>query len=82
MGTTQSHKKRNTKSKKRTRLNIYTDGGPFRRGEVVWGTDQFKTKEKDKERPFLVLTNQRHPFYHTKKTQIFKGTTERKIIWT
>lgn len=56
-----------------------TVDGPFRRGEVVWGSDPFKESERtEPERPFLVLSNDAHPFAHRQFAGVVLSTTPRE----
>lgn len=52
---------------------------PFQRGEVVWGLDPFKDagNESEPERPFLVLSNETHPFADRQFAGVALSTTRR-----
>lgn len=57
-----------------------TSTDPFQRGEVVWGLDPFKAYAKDEpepERPFLVLSNETHPFAERQFAGVALSTTRR-----
>ncbi|WP_435076278.1 hypothetical protein [Halococcus sp. AFM35] len=50
----------------------------FRRGAVVWGLDPFKSAEdSEPERPFLVLSNETHPFADRQFAGVALSTTRR-----
>lgn len=49
----------------------------FRRGAVVWGLDPFKSGENEPERPFLVLSNETHPFADRQFAGVALSTTRR-----
>lgn len=54
--------------------------GRFRRGEIVWGSDPFKDgadDEPEPERPFLVLSNETHPFAERQFAGVALSTTPR-----
>lgn len=51
---------------------------PFKRGAVVWGLDPFKSAEAaEPERPFLVLSNETHPFADRQFAGVALSTTRR-----
>jgi hypothetical protein len=54
--------------------------GRFHRGEIVWGIDPFKDSaeaEPEPERPFLVLSNETHPFAEQQFAGVALSTTPR-----
>lgn len=54
----------------------------FHRGEVVWGFDLFKETDANEpvpERPFLVLSNDKHPFDYRQFAGVALSTTPRDM---
>lgn len=57
----------------------------FHRGEVVWGFDSFKETDANEpvpERPFLVLSNDKHPFAYRQFAGVALSTTPRDHAYT
>lgn len=51
---------------------------PYSRGEVVWGPEPFKSVVRP--RPWVVLSNERHPFHGEEYLAATLTTTKRKEV--